>query len=271
MTATAFRDPEARSAEERLGPMLRSTRVSRTERARMIAGAIFLPLLPATFAALAIAAAAAEDEPPMSLVAWAGVLLFIGLFGALAVYTVVYAVRFVGSTLALHANGVALTTRGHATLLLWEDVTGWTREVTDLHVAGVRARTVRVLTLTTRAGRKVRLPGAYEDAPALFAELETQLTANKLPAARASVDAGLPLPFGPFVVGRDGLAHGKRLVPWKDVGRHSVANGILSVETGGAPLTVRYAKVPSAPVLRALVDELRGDRSSGPRDQGHVA
>ena len=261
MTATAFRDPEARTFEERLGPSLRTTKVSGTERARMIAGAIFMPLLPATFTALAIAAALAEDEPPMSVVAWAGMLVLIGLFGALGVYTVAYAVRYVGSTLALHANGVALTMRGHVTMLLWDDVTGWTREVTELHVAGVRARTVRVLTLLTRAGRKVRLPGAFEDAPAFFAELETALTTTKLPAARASLDAGLPLSFGPFVVERKGLARGKRLVPWAEVGRLSIANGVLSVGTRSAPLAARYAKVPSAPLLCALVDELRGSRA----------
>lgn len=223
----------------------------------MIAGAIFMPLLPLTFTALAIAAAFAEDEPPMSLVAWGGVLLFVGLFGALAVYTVAHAVRFVGSTLALHANGVALTTRGRTNVLLWDDVAGWTRDVTDVHVAGVRARTIRVLTLVMRDGRKVRLPGAYEDAPTVFAELETTLTMSKLPGARGSIAAGLPLAFGPFVVERKGLVRGKRFVPWSEVGRHSVASGILSVETRGAPLTARYGKVPSAPVLCALVDELR--------------
>ena len=244
--------------EQRLGGLLRTTKVSRIERARMIAGAIFMPLLPGALGALAVAAAAAEDEPPMSPAEWGGLLLLIGLFGGYAVYTVAYAARFVGSTLTLHANGVVLTTRGRATVLLWEDITGWTRDVTHYHVAGIRARTVRVLTLLTRAGPKVRLPGAFEDATEIFADLETALTASKLPAARANVAAGLPLSFGPFIVGRDGLARGKRLVPWTEVGRHSLARGALSVETRGAPLTARYAKIPSAPVLCALVDGLRG-------------
>lgn len=168
---TAFRHSEAQSVEDRLGPCLDTAKVSRTERARMIAGAIFMPLLPAAFAALAVGASLAKNEPPMSAAAWAGVVLVIGLFGALAAYTVAHAVRFVGSALALHANGIALTSGRRATVVLWRDVLGWTHDATDVLVAGVPVRTVRVLKLMTRARRIVRLPSVFEDAQGLFDEL----------------------------------------------------------------------------------------------------
>lgn len=79
----------------------------------------------------------------------------------------------------------------------------------------------------------------------------------QLPLVKAAYGAGQVLAFGPIKVDMQGLNNGKEMVPWQQISRLAVKNGVVSLEQNGRQLkwsTVKAADVPNLSVLISLVN-----------------
>jgi hypothetical protein len=184
-----------------------------------------------------------------------------------ALGVIVRALRSRGLHLELRQHGLIRRARGAEVGMLWEDVA----EV-RISRRNVRRWERNACTLLATDRRRLELTDELSGIAEVCSRVEQENVRRQLPRALADVQAGRAVAFGPFAATRDGLSHRERLLPWKEVGGAAVVQGLLVIGDTTRGIRIlpkrdgiiawarhRYADVPNAAVLLALVEHSSGD------------
>jgi len=194
--------------------------------------------------------------------------LVVGVIACTAVLgVIVRALHSRGLHVELRQLGLVHRTRAREVAMLWDDVA-------EMRVSrrNVRRWERHACTLLAADRRRLELTDELSGIAEVCSRVEQQIVRRQLPRALADVQARRAVAFGPFAVTRDGLSHRERLLPWKEVGGAAIVDGRLVIgdATRGIRLLPkrdgiiawareRYAEVPNAAVLLALVERLAGN------------
>lgn len=197
-------------------------------------------------------------------------VVFIPVFSLIsmgaALVLVVRTFRSRDLSLDLRELGFIRRAAGVETECLWDDVR-------DLRLTWRHIRRWRLdgCTVTLNDGRRIALTDELEDIREIRATVERECVSRLVRSSLAAIDAGRPVPFGPFVATREGLGHRQRELPWKDVQGAKILNTKIAVgdRTQGISLLPKrdgivawaqepYEDVPNAAVMLAVVDRLKG-------------
>jgi hypothetical protein len=258
--------PPYRTAEallERLGPSVRLYRRSKPALLRTAAIVLLLLVPPLVTVASLLSGDAADDD---------GGAVFVLVFGLISMgAALVLALRTFRSrdlSLDLRELGFIHRVGGVERELLWDDVR-------DLRLTWRDIRRWRRdgCTVTAKDGRRFALTDELEGIREIRAAVERECVSRLVRTSLAIIDAGSPVPFGPFVATREGLGHRHRDLPWKDVQGAMMVGAKIAVgeRTQGIRVLPKrdgivawaqeaYEDVPNAAVMLAVVNRLGGER-----------
>jgi hypothetical protein len=194
-------------------------------------------------------------------------ILVVGVVACTAALgVIVRALRSRGLDLELRQHGLVLRTRRGEVAMLWDDVA-------EMRVSrrNVRRWERNACTLLAADRRRLELTDELSGIAEVCSRVEQEIVRRQLPRALADVQAGRAVAFGPFAVTKDRLSHRERLLPWKEVGGAAIMEGRLVIGDATRGIRVlpkrdgiiawareRYAEVPNAAVLLALMEHLAG-------------
>lgn len=206
-----------------------------------------------------------QGAPEDSLVAVVSLVVGTGAL-AVGVMLALSAIRSRDLRLEIRELGLRLRVAGVVRTMLWDDV----REVRIAWRHVRRARDRHRYTLVAKDGRSLVVTDALAGIHEIRSAIERECVRRLLPEAIVSVEAGRGVPFGPFVVTKDGLTCGAKKLAWKDMKGTLVVRGLIAVgdKTEGIRVLPKrdgvvawakaaYADVGNAAVMMALVERLR--------------
>jgi hypothetical protein len=258
MTPVPYR--AADSSKERLGALVESYGRSKRAALRSVAIVGFLLLLglEACLSSLDGLDDRAVDTSVVGMLVGATALLAVLLLGRRML-----ASR--GLRLELREHGLVYRVRRAETVMLWEDVAQVT--VTRRNIRRwARDRCV----LVARDGGRLVLSNQLQGIVAICSKVEEETVRRLFPRAKADLQAGHSLAFGPFQVTEERIVHGSRGLAWNDVADAVVMKGVFVVsDRHGIRILpkrdgiIAWAKapcdeVPNAAVLLRLVQQLKG-------------
>ncbi|RAG83939.1 hypothetical protein DN069_19455 [Streptacidiphilus pinicola] len=161
----------------------------------------------------------------------------------------------------LHQRGVVVHgAEGPVAVYRFTDLTVH-QKITENYYNGVKTGTHYLLTLTGPDGRSSKLTQFYENIPHLMQTVQQGVVEAQLPRALATVQAGYPVPFGPFSVTQQGLiCDAKTTVTWPLLDRIVVRQGVVRIMVHGRR-TPQAAKgifrIPNYGLFLTLVSNVR--------------
>ena len=193
------------------------------------------------------------------------VLIFLGvLLIILAVALLVQAAGSFGKRATVHQFGLTLKRGSQVDNIPWDDITQYlaypvqprTTRVSRRSTANAKP-TMRYV-IVRRNGQRIGLLG-YQRLKELVDTIERETGARLYPQLVATYRSGRPLPFGPFLIGQQGIAQGQALLPWNQVAGERILNGLLMIDRQGAPVSMSapLAQLPNTRVTLALIDAIR--------------
>ncbi len=188
-----------------------------------------------------------------------GVLLII-----LAIALVIQAFGSLGKSATVHQFGLTLKRGSQREVIPWDDITQYLAYPVQPRTTGLarrytaNAKPVTRYVIVRRNGQRIILLG-YQRLQELAATIERETGARVYPWLVNAYRAGQPLPFGPFVIGQQGIAQGQALLPWNQVAGERILNGMLMIDRQGAPVSMSapLAQLPNLRAYLALIDAIR--------------
>jgi hypothetical protein len=261
-----------------LGELRKTYRAGSAAHWGAIIGSLFLCLL-----LLAVPVLVAIVAPaPQDLTEWLllGLLLLVmgGGYAALMYAVVLPGIADLKLRVHLHEAGLAIERGRDAQAFKWNEIESVRLKVTEINHAhlGVHGGLVGILivaamsaamkgkkprtefTIRTHDGQTASVSTRVKDSGELADAVQGEVTALRLPEARAEIERGREVAFDGLSVSDKGLHKGGTLLPWRQLKEVKVegANLIVRSKKGWFPwYTAGLPKVPNVGVLRALVDE----------------
>ena len=188
-----------------------------------------------------------------------GVLLIV-----LAVALAAQAVGSLGKSATVHQNGLTLKRGSQTDVIPWDDITQYLSYPVQPRATGISrrytssAKPVTRYMIVRRSGQRVILLG-YQRLSELAATIERETGARFYPWLVNVYRSGQPIPFGPFIIGQQGIAQGQALLPWNQVAGERILNGLLMIDRQGMPVSMSapLAQLPNLRAHLALIDAIR--------------
>jgi hypothetical protein len=133
-----------------------------------------------------------------------------------------------------------------------------------LHVEGVPVVKNRGLLICDRQGRAFTFTHALDRIEELAKLIQQDLVRRKLPQARALINAGKPVEFGPVTVDASALYVKGRRLDWPEINSIEIGGGSLCIAKKKGFTEVPLFEVPNAQVLLPLAEEIRKKVSNQP-------
>lgn len=161
----------------------------------------------------------------------------------------------------LHRHGVVLyDVNGPVAVHRFATTTAH-QKITEQYYNGVKTGTQYLLTLTDPDGRSSKVTQFYDNVQHLMQAVQQGVVEAQLPRALATVQAGYPVPFGPFTVTQQGLVcDSKGTVTWPLLDRVTVGQGSVRIMVHGrrtAMAVKPVARIPNFSLFLALMSNLR--------------
>ncbi len=147
----------------------------------------------------------------------------------------------------------------------WDQIESVTQAITHVYRYGVKVRSIYIFTVRRFDGHTTKITHFYAGIEELGTVIARRVTAVALPRAIDALRAGQTLNFGDLAVNLSGIASaGKGAVPWTDIQKVSVNNGVVSLARQGKWLSwssKQARDIPNLFVFLELANRLaRGGR-----------
>jgi hypothetical protein len=244
------------AAARGLGPWLRSYPARKTPAAALVVIFLFCGALVFVAVSLAIAGA------------WPGVVVCVVLLGfmgwALAM-SPTFNPRRAARCVHVFEQGLIEVGKTGTVEYRWDQIDWVTQAITHVYRYGVKVRSIYVFTVRRVDGQTTKITQFYANIAELGTVITRRVTEVALPRAIDALRAGHTVTFGDLAVNMSGVASaGKGAVPWTEIQKVSVNNGVVSLARQGKWLSwsSKQAKeIPNLFVFLELADRLaRGGR-----------
>ncbi|MFD8978337.1 DUF6585 family protein [Streptomyces sp. NPDC059564] len=193
-----------------------------------------------------------------------GLLVFV-LPGLLFIWQLLQAPNFNRKQAAkrIHCfeHGLIVSDRSGPVAVRW-DSASVLQQITERYANGVYVGTSYLYTLFKRDGSTIELTGFYANPEVWGAAIQHEITRAQLPGVLDLLSRGGTAHFCDIAVNAGGMATAKRgTLPWSEVQRVEVKNGMVFVEKAGKLLpwsNTPVRKVPNFFMFLAVVDHQRG-------------
>jgi len=191
-------------------------------------------------------------------------IIFGALLIILAFALAAQALGSLGKSATTHQFGLTLKRRSQVDVIPWDDITQYLTYPFQPRTTGPSRRytastkPVTRYVIVRRNGQRIVLLG-YQRLPELAATIERETGARFYPWLVNVYRSGQPIPFGPFIIGQQGIAQGPTLLPWNLVAGERILNGMLMIDRQGAPISMSapLAQLPNLRAHLALIDAIR--------------
>jgi len=239
-----------------LGALIAEHRANpRAQKEALLAG-WGLVLVGVVFALIGLAVS--KGKWPALLVAAAGLPLML-----IGVAALVGRARRRDMCIQLCADGFTRTLAGQTVAVRWDEVAAVWQNVIQTYRGSAHTNTTRAYTVRLADGRKLVFNNQVDKVAGLGAAIQKACAERMLPRALTTYNAGESVPFGAFGVSRTGVSKGGKTLPWEQVERVELRQGVLHVRKKGQRRDWAFAmasRVPNLPVLMALVNPKLGQK-----------
>ncbi len=223
-------------------------------------GRIFLNLLLVLFGFVILFVGAAQffANAAYGALCVAGIGLGVVGLGAFAIFR---AINERDLRVIVLSKGLMQTKGGRHTLIRWEEIKEVWQAVTVHKRYGITTHTTHRYTILLRNEEKVLFTDTLKNVEALGKTIQEEVTKLLLPLVAEMLRSGQPVSFGKLVLSPQGLSNGRETIPWNQVEKVSLNQGIITVKKAGKWLnwsTVTVAQTPNIFVFLALVDRIVG-------------
>jgi hypothetical protein len=179
--------------------------------------------------------------------------------------------------IAAFEHGMIYRDGGRTYTVYWAEVTA----VTEVRIDTIMVHNeydrpdqqvgrTHTLRIQTKDGGDHRFDlGVVDDSEQFAGQVHSGTLPHLVPRAAKKIDAGHPVPFGPFLLTADGLSYGRHALSWAEMSGVSLDNGTVIVTRRGdrsAWAQVACAEVPNVNVLLNLIRGLSQTAAGGRPD-----
>ncbi len=195
--------------------------------------------------------------------AWLGVALFVA-FALPFLWVASRAPNFnpirAARQVYLFEQGFIQADRTSAVDYRFDQIEWVTQAITHVYRYGIKVQSIYLYTIRRADGQTTKVTQFYKDIAELGNAIAEQVTAVHLPRAIDAIRAGRTINFGDLSVNLSGIAAaGKGALPWTEIQKVTVNNGVISVAKQGKWLawSAKQAKdIPNLFVFLELANRL---------------
>jgi hypothetical protein len=202
-----------------------------------------------------VSTGAARIHSPYALLIMILILLPVGAFLIWLGWAIDWQARVV-----LFRKGFAHFKRGTITVFPFDDVDGLWEAITNHYTNGVYTGTTHNYRIRSR-GSEVSLNDVYPTIKWLGERIRDEVSSRQFNRAINTLNEGGTVRFGRLSVSPEGLGCDGSVLPWSDVEKVEIQQGIISVRKHGKWFNWGKVTVPEVPnvfVFIALVDNIIG-------------
>lgn len=188
-----------------------------------------------------------------------GLLLLVGAVGA------AWLVRWNRMAVVVHDGGLQIKRGKRSRSIPWT-------AIDSVQVSGVRYRLIlgsrSILVIETNDARKTRFTNTLVGLDHVAAAVKRNVYPRLLTQFTRYLRDGQPVPFGPLVIGPEGIARGARKLAWSEVAGAQLGDGRLIItptKDHGGPWRIDARKLPNPEVCLQLVRHRAASRQGGAR------
>jgi hypothetical protein len=214
-----------------------------------------------------------KSPHPLKLIAMiiGSLLLLIGVFVAIVyltqgvlgvalffpIFVIFYAVRTLlkgNLHLYVYTNGLIWRRGNRYEAARWDQIESIMRRRGQTQYGSALTCTLRLTD-----GRTLKINDALKPIEQLAMIIQNEFRRVRLPQAIATFERGEPVTFGKIQIDHQGLSNGKELIPWDQIDKMAIKQGLVVAEKNGRPIKwskVKESETPNLYVLGSLVDHI---------------
>jgi hypothetical protein len=149
-------------------------------------------------------------------------------------------------------EGFSYTKGGKTELVRWDEVETVRQAITRVQ----HTFTVRSCTLQLKDGSKYTFNNALRNVGELIHTTQREVTPRLLSRLNEQYRAGQVVRFGKLAISEAGISHGRKTLPWDQVGSASVSKGVVTIRKRGRLLkwaSIDVAQIPNFFVFAHMV------------------
>ena len=218
---------------------------------------------------------------------WEGLIpLAVGLLYFLpGLWWLIHTLRIRDLSVRVFSDGLVYIKSGKTQTVRWEKIAVVQQmSRTTTSSLGINS-TVHACTVHLQDGSKHVFNSALGSVEQLALTIHQEASRRILPRVRAAYDAGQSVSFGPLRISREGIAKGRKTLPWSRVKDIEIEAGFVNVYVepdtilrliatdgkGHKWASIAVAKMPNVFVLKNIADEiLLGDECDGEHDGDEI-
>jgi hypothetical protein len=155
----------------------------------------------------------------------------------------------------LFEQGMIEAGKGGAVDYRWDQIDWVTQAVTHVYRYGIKVRSIYIFTVRRMDGHTTKITHFYAGIADLGNAIAHRVTEVQLPRAIAALRAGQTVNFGDLAVNMSGVASaGKGAVPWTEIQKVSVNNGVVSLARQGKWLSWSSKQAKDIPNLFVFLE-----------------
>lgn len=171
---------------------------------------------------------------------------------AFAVFLGVTILRKATLSIAIHADGVRWREARRTRDIHWSEIVEMRGAHTKRMVMNVEVARTNVHRLSLEDGTECLFSDMLAGARVLAERIEAELLARVLPRARARLERGETVVFGPIALTPRGVERGDQVIELLET--VTVEDGLLLAKGSDTHIEVQWSKIPNARVLLALLE-----------------
>jgi len=171
--------------------------------------------------------------------------------------------RQIGACVLVFEHGLAQVQGKSVCTLRWEELETVRESRGGLYMNAHHAVKTRHILATDRRGQSLTFTDALSRFGRLAGTIHTKIAEQKVPPARAALDAGQTLRFGPVTIDAHGLNAGGQLVRWTELETVDIASDNVVIRTKreifkrpGSDV-FEYGEIPNLNVLWVLAEDCK--------------
>jgi hypothetical protein len=184
------------------------------------------------------------------------------IFLALGVFMTWGLLRQRGVRVRIYERGFTFTRGGRTQEFPWEEIEVFSESQQVYRAAGLESGVSYQYFVRRRDGRTLRMDNEVAGVRELGERLREETRRWLVARASELIERGEAADFGPLALTREGVLRGGRKLPWADVGRVDISEGMLVVvdREGRRWSEDLYGFVPNAHVLLVLAQKVKRSR-----------